>query len=201
MAEFGFTIAAGNRLEKGINYLGHVVWNPWRAANSAEPGYELAEDLNAGYLAFNHLAQIGGGGSIGRYGGVILSSEARSDKWKRGSRSGAAVAHERGALPSHRFVPSGPGTPHPEPRDLPLQKSARDEKHHRCFLPPAYPTRPHPSASHLFAVVAAIRQGKSGASARERRARTARATCYRAHACKLAGDDECSNRRRDRREV
>jgi hypothetical protein len=65
MAEFGFTIACGNRLEKGINYLGHMVWNPWRAANSDEPGHELAEDLSASYPTFNHLAQIGGGGSIG----------------------------------------------------------------------------------------------------------------------------------------
>jgi len=65
MAEFGFTIAAGNRLEKGINYFGHMVWNPWRAGNSDEPGYELAEDLGAGYVTFNHLAQIGGGGSVG----------------------------------------------------------------------------------------------------------------------------------------
>jgi hypothetical protein len=65
MTEFGFTIAAGNRLEKGINYLGHIIWNPWRAANSDEPGYELAEDLSAGYITFNHLAQIGGGGAIG----------------------------------------------------------------------------------------------------------------------------------------
>jgi len=65
MAEFGFTIAAGNRLEKGIDYLGHMVWNPWRAAATEEPGYELAEDRNVGYLTFNHLAQIGGGGAIG----------------------------------------------------------------------------------------------------------------------------------------
>jgi hypothetical protein len=65
MAEFGFTVAAGNRLEKGINYFGHMVWNPWRAANLDEPGYELAEDREAGYITFNHLAQIGGGGSIG----------------------------------------------------------------------------------------------------------------------------------------
>jgi hypothetical protein len=65
MDEFGFTIAAGNRLEKGIDYFGHVVWNPWRAANSDAPGYELAEDPSAGYITFNHLAQVGGGGSIG----------------------------------------------------------------------------------------------------------------------------------------
>jgi hypothetical protein len=65
MDEFGFTIAAGNRLEKGINYFGHIVWNPWRASISEEPGYELAEDRSVGYVTFNHLAQIGGGGAIG----------------------------------------------------------------------------------------------------------------------------------------
>jgi hypothetical protein len=59
MAEFGFTVAAGNRLEKGINYFGHFAWNPWRPANLDEPGYELAENLDAGYIVFNHLAQIG----------------------------------------------------------------------------------------------------------------------------------------------
>jgi hypothetical protein len=28
MAGFSFTIAAGNRREKGVNYFGHIVWNP-----------------------------------------------------------------------------------------------------------------------------------------------------------------------------
>jgi hypothetical protein len=65
MDEFGFTIAAGNRLEKGINYFGHIVWNPWRASISEDPGCELAEDQSVAYLTFNHLAQIGGGGAIG----------------------------------------------------------------------------------------------------------------------------------------
>ncbi|MBN2549918.1 MAG: hypothetical protein JXB15_12215 [Anaerolineales bacterium] len=60
MAEFGFTIAAGNRLEAGVSNLGHMIWNPWRAANSEEPGYEIAEDLSAPYISFNHGAQIGG---------------------------------------------------------------------------------------------------------------------------------------------
>jgi hypothetical protein len=59
MAEFGFTIAAGNRLEAGVNYLGHMPWNPWRAANVDKPGYEIAEDLKAPYPSINHGAQIG----------------------------------------------------------------------------------------------------------------------------------------------
>lgn len=60
MAEFGFTIAPGNRLEAGVSYLGHMPWNPWRAANSDEMGYEIAEDLSAPYVSINHGAQIGG---------------------------------------------------------------------------------------------------------------------------------------------
>lgn len=59
MAEFGFTIAAGNRLEAGMTYFGHMVWNPWRASNSEEPGHEIAEDLSAPYVSINHGAQIG----------------------------------------------------------------------------------------------------------------------------------------------
>ena len=65
MDEFGFSIAAGNRLEKGISYFGHMIWNPWRAASLDEIGYELAEDLNADYITYNHYAQIGGGGLVG----------------------------------------------------------------------------------------------------------------------------------------
>ncbi len=60
MAEFGFKIAAGNRLEAGVNYLGHMPWNPWRASTSDEPGYEIAEDLRAAYVSINHATQIGG---------------------------------------------------------------------------------------------------------------------------------------------
>jgi hypothetical protein len=59
MAEFGFAIAAGNRSEKGSFYFGHIVWNPWRPAASDEPGHELEEDPAAGYIAVDHLAQIG----------------------------------------------------------------------------------------------------------------------------------------------
>jgi len=59
MSAFGFTIAAGNRSEKGTSYFGHTVWNPWRPAGDDEPGHELEEDLNAGYIAVDHLAQIG----------------------------------------------------------------------------------------------------------------------------------------------
>jgi hypothetical protein len=59
MHEFGFAIAAGNRSEKGPNYLGHIVWNPWRPAASDEPGHELAEDPTANYIALDHYAQIG----------------------------------------------------------------------------------------------------------------------------------------------
>jgi len=58
MSEFGFTSAAGNRSEKAPNYFGHIVWNPWRASSSDEPGYELAEDLTASYISLDHLAQI-----------------------------------------------------------------------------------------------------------------------------------------------
>jgi hypothetical protein len=58
MHQFGFSIAAGNRSEKAPNFLGHIVWNPWRAASNDEPGYELAEDLSAGYVSIDHLAQI-----------------------------------------------------------------------------------------------------------------------------------------------
>lgn len=60
MAEFGFSIAAGNRFEAGVNALGHMPWNPWRAANSDEPGYEIAEDQSSPYVSINHAAQIGG---------------------------------------------------------------------------------------------------------------------------------------------
>lgn len=59
MAEFKFTIAAGNRLEAGANYFGHMPWNTWRAANNDEPGYEIAEDLKSPYVSINHAAQIG----------------------------------------------------------------------------------------------------------------------------------------------
>jgi hypothetical protein len=65
MADLGFSIAAGNRSEKGPAYLGHIVWNPWRPAASDEPAMELAEDLRANYLAIDHLAQIGSTGSHG----------------------------------------------------------------------------------------------------------------------------------------
>jgi len=60
MSEFGFSIAAGNRLEASVNYLGHMSWNPWRAANSDELGYEVAEDLSSPYVSINHGAQVGG---------------------------------------------------------------------------------------------------------------------------------------------
>jgi hypothetical protein len=60
MAAFGYEIAAGNRLEASVGYLGHMAWNPWRASNSDEVGYEVAEDLNAPYVSINHGAQIGG---------------------------------------------------------------------------------------------------------------------------------------------
>jgi hypothetical protein len=65
MQEFGFTIAAGNRSEKGSSYFGHMVWNPWRPATSDEPGFELAEDPQARYVALDHLAQIGSDESHG----------------------------------------------------------------------------------------------------------------------------------------
>lgn len=60
MNEFCFQVAAGNRLEAGVNYLGHMPWNPWRASNSDEPGYEVAEDLSSPYISLNHAAQVGG---------------------------------------------------------------------------------------------------------------------------------------------
>ena len=59
MAEFGFAIASGNRLEASANYLGHMSWNPWRASSSDDPGHEVAEDLGAPYISINHGAQIG----------------------------------------------------------------------------------------------------------------------------------------------
>jgi hypothetical protein len=59
MSAFGFTIAAGNRSEKGPAYLGHMVWNPWRPSANDEPGHELEEDLSVGYIAVDHYAQIG----------------------------------------------------------------------------------------------------------------------------------------------
>jgi hypothetical protein len=66
MDEFGFTIASGNRSEQGDRYFGHIVWNPWRPAASDEPGRELVEDLNATFVAVDHLAQIGSSASHGR---------------------------------------------------------------------------------------------------------------------------------------
>jgi hypothetical protein len=65
MTDLGFSTAAGNRSEKGPAYLGHIVWNPWRPAASDEPAMELAEDLDARYIAVDHLAQIGSSGSHG----------------------------------------------------------------------------------------------------------------------------------------
>jgi hypothetical protein len=59
MGDFGFTIAPGNRSEKGTTYFGHIVWNPWRPAASDEPAHELQEDLGASYITLDHLAQIG----------------------------------------------------------------------------------------------------------------------------------------------
>jgi hypothetical protein len=59
MGDLGFTIAPGNRSEKGTSYFGHIVWNPWRPAASDEPAHELQEDLTASYVALDHLAQIG----------------------------------------------------------------------------------------------------------------------------------------------
>jgi hypothetical protein len=59
MDQFGFTIASGNRSEKGPAYFGHIVWNPWRAATSDAPGNELMEDSRAGYISLDHLAQVG----------------------------------------------------------------------------------------------------------------------------------------------
>ncbi len=59
MHDFGFIIAAGNRSEKGTSYFGHQAWNPWRPSTSDEPGHELGEDLGAGYISIDHLAQIG----------------------------------------------------------------------------------------------------------------------------------------------
>jgi hypothetical protein len=70
MTEFGFTIAAGNRLEASANYFGHMSWNPWRASNSDEPGYEIAEDLSAPYVSINHGAQIGSSESHSTYATV-----------------------------------------------------------------------------------------------------------------------------------
>ena len=70
MTEFGFTIAAGNRLEASANYLGHMSWNPWRASNSDEPGCEIAEDLGAPYVSINHGAQIGSSESHSVYATV-----------------------------------------------------------------------------------------------------------------------------------
>jgi hypothetical protein len=65
MTDLGFSIAAGNRSEKGPQYFGHIVWNPWRPAASDEPAMELKEDRGAGYIAVDHLAQIGSTGSHG----------------------------------------------------------------------------------------------------------------------------------------
>jgi hypothetical protein len=64
MEEFGYTIAAGNRMEKGVNYFGHIVWNPWRAANIDVRGHEIAEDFTSPYISFNHYAQIGTPGGV-----------------------------------------------------------------------------------------------------------------------------------------
>jgi hypothetical protein len=64
MDEFGFTIASGNRSEKGTTYFGHLVWNPWRAAASDEPVHELEEDLSATYISLDHLAQVGIRGGV-----------------------------------------------------------------------------------------------------------------------------------------
>ena len=65
MDQFGFTVASGNRSEKGPAYFGHIVWNPWRAAASDKPGHEIEEDLNATYISLDHLAQIGKVGAHG----------------------------------------------------------------------------------------------------------------------------------------
>jgi hypothetical protein len=59
MEEFGFSIAAGGRCEKGTSYFGHMVWNPWRPSANDEPGHEIEEDLNAPYITVDHLAQVG----------------------------------------------------------------------------------------------------------------------------------------------
>jgi hypothetical protein len=59
MADLGFSYAAGNRSEKGLNSFGHIVWNPYRPGSSDEPGHEIEEDLNGDFIAVDHHAQIG----------------------------------------------------------------------------------------------------------------------------------------------
>jgi hypothetical protein len=64
MDKFGFSIAAGQRGESAIDIFGHIPWNPWRVANTDEPGHNLEEDLNTDYLSIPHLAQIGIRGGV-----------------------------------------------------------------------------------------------------------------------------------------
>ena len=96
MAEFGFSIAPGNRLEASPKYLGHMGWNPWRASISDEPGHEIAEDLSSPYVSINHAAQIGGGAGMaeGHNEGTTLPQMQRQflmlyAEWLARERSGA----------------------------------------------------------------------------------------------------------------
>lgn len=59
LEEYGFSIAAGDRAEKGAEYFGHMVWNPFRPAANDKPGHEIEEDLSADFISIDHYAQIG----------------------------------------------------------------------------------------------------------------------------------------------
>ncbi len=76
MRKYGFTVGLGNRPEIALNYLGHIVWNPWRAKCSNDYGHSLEWDPSVSFVSIDHRAQIG---SVTSHGGV----DSRSDTLKR----------------------------------------------------------------------------------------------------------------------
>lgn len=49
----------GNRSEKGLDYLGHLVRHPFRPAGDDRLGHEIEEDLSNSFIYIDHYAQIG----------------------------------------------------------------------------------------------------------------------------------------------
>ncbi len=59
MTQNGFTADPGNRSEKGLDYLGHLVRHPFRPGSDDRLGHEIEEDLNSPFIYIDHYAQIG----------------------------------------------------------------------------------------------------------------------------------------------
>ena len=76
MKKYGYDIGLGNRPEIALNFLGHIVWNPWRAKCSNDYSRALEEDPSVPFVSIDHRSQIG---STSAHGGV----DSRSDTLKK----------------------------------------------------------------------------------------------------------------------